>query len=152
MVPFSNGPRQVFLGLTTGFGSGRLQVRIRPPGVRGQLLNMYLQFRRGLLHEATEVLEQHPVRTQKACKRTVGKQVAQVAPENEPVEHGQRAFNNICVDFQKVVHGPSLRHDRGFDRVVAVQSLPDNRSQYYAIETGWHVTFWLRPEAALWRV
>jgi hypothetical protein len=149
VVSFSNCPRQVFFGLATGFRRGRLQVLIRPLGGGGQLRDMGLQFRRGLLDEATEVLEQHSVRIQKACKRTVGKQVAQVAAEDQPVKHGQRAFDSIGVDLQKVVHGSSLRHARGSGRVVAVQSSPDNRSRYYAIETGRKVTFWLRPEAAL---
>lgn len=127
VVPGRNSPRQVFFGLTTALVVAVVKYSYGRPAA-ANCSTWALQFRRGLLNRATEILEQHAVRTQKARKCAAGKQAAQVAAEDDPVEHGQRAFNSVCVDFPKVVHDSSLRHDRGAGRAAAVQSSSDNRS------------------------
>jgi len=72
-----------------------------------------------------------------------------IAAENEPVEHGQRAFNVILVDLQKLVHGLFLLGKCGFSGLLLIERPSADRSQYYATRTGLPATFWLRPEAAL---
>ena len=111
-IPFSHGPCPVFLRDAAGLRRGGLQVLVGPARSLGQLLHMGFQRRRGLLDKPRKILEQHPLARQKARKGALGEQVAQVAPENDPVEHGQRTGNLVFMNFEKRIHGPSLQGDR----------------------------------------
>lgn len=149
LIPRRNGARPLFFGGAARRRAGRVQILIRPAGGGGHLLDMHLQFCRGLRNKGIEILKQDPVRIQKAPKRTVGEEIAQIAPENDPVEHGQCAFDGVFVGCLKVGHSASLPHDQDARRTAPVPAPSDGRRPYYAIGTAGRTTFWLRPEAAL---